>query len=188
MGEVLRTTTEPIVGQIRLAWWRDRLQELDAGTAPAEPRLQAASRELLPAGLTGAELAALSGGWWRLFDPFPWDIQTAEAIWFRGRYLFGLAARIVGGPSEDAEAAGGAWALVDVARHCSDPKSRAMLLEQARTQSEGLTQMRFPPVLRPLSMLAAVARRDALKGEPFEAEGRAARLALMLHHRLTGRI
>ena len=46
MGEVVRTTREPMLGPIRLAWWRERLEELDAGAAPAEPRLQQVEREL----------------------------------------------------------------------------------------------------------------------------------------------
>ena len=68
MGDVVRTTKEPLLGPIRLAWWRERLEELDDdGTAPAEPRLQQAAAELIPRGVTGRELAALESGWLRMF-------------------------------------------------------------------------------------------------------------------------
>jgi 15-cis-phytoene synthase len=189
MGEVVRTTKEPMLGPIRLAWWRERLEELDAGvSAPPEPRLQSVERELIQRGVSGADCAALEGGWLRLFDPFPWTIETSEAIWFRGNMLFGLGARLLGKGTEPLQAAGGLWTLVDAARHCSDAESRNMLLGQARTFARALGGARFAAELRPLSMLAALAVRDCRRGEPFEPEGTPGRAATMLVHRLTGRI
>jgi 15-cis-phytoene synthase len=189
MGDVLRTTSEPQLGAIRLAWWRERLEELDVGAAaPAEPRLQAVANELLPRGVSGRALAGLEDAWLKLLDPFPWDAATSEAIWFRGRRLFALAAQILGRTGDDIEEAGGLWALVDVARHCSDAESRRLLVEQARTFARRLGGTRFPPGLRPLSMLAALAIRDCARGEPFEREATPARAAAMLRHRLGGRL
>lgn len=189
MADVVRTTKEPMLGPIRLAWWRERLEELDEhGTAPAEPRLQQVERELIPRGVSGRELATLESGWLRLFDPFPWTVQTSEAIWFRGNLLFGLGARIVGRAEERIQGAGGLWALVDAARHCSDPQSRAMLLDQARAFGRGLRGVRFPGPLRPLSMLTVLAMRDCRRGEPFEREGTPGRAAAMLRHRFSGRL
>lgn len=189
MGDVVRTTKEPLLGPIRLAWWRERLEELDDdGTAPAEPRLQQAAAELIPRGVTGRELAALESGWPRMFDPFPWTVQTSEAIWFRGNLLFGLGARVVGRADERIQGAGGLWTLVDAARHCSDPQSRAMLIAQARSFARGLAGVRFPGPLRPLSMLTVLAIRDCRRGEPFEREGTPGRAAAMLRHRFSGRL
>ena len=189
MGDVVRSTKEPMLGPIRLAWWRERLEELDEdGTASAEPRLQAVARELIPRGVTGRELAALESGWLHMFDPFPWTVQTSEPIWFRGNLLFGLGARALRCADERIQSAGGLWALVDAARHCSDGDSRAMLLQQARTFARGLAGVRFPGPLRPLSMLAAVAARDCRRSEPFEREGTPARAATMLRHRFGGRL
>ena len=189
MGDVVRSTKEPMLGPIRLAWWRERLEELDEGTsAPAEPRLQQVERELIPRQVSGRELAALESGWLRLFDPFPWTVQTSEGIWFRGNLLFGLGARIVGRAEERIQGAGGLWALVDAARHCSDAESRAMLVEQARSFSRGLAGVRFPGPLRPLSMLTVLAMRDCRRSEPFEREGTPGRAAAMLRHRLSGRL
>jgi phytoene synthase len=189
MGDVVRSTTEPLLGPIRLAWWRERLEELDeGGAAPAEPRLQAVGRELIPRGVSGRELAALEGGWLRLFDPFPWTVQTSEGIWFRGNLLFGLGGRILGRAEERIQGAGGLWALVDAARHCSDPESRRLLLDQARAFARGLSGVRFPGPLRPLSMLTVLALRDCRRGEPFEREGSPGRAAAMLRHRFSGRL
>ncbi len=189
MGEVVRTTREPMLGPIRLAWWRERLEELDEKPgAPAEPRLQQVERELIPRGLSGHDLAGLEPGWLRLFDPFPWGIETSEAIWLRGNLLFGLGARVLGERTDEIQAAGGLWALADIARHCTDAGSRDMLLSQARGFAKALAGARFPARLRPLSMLAALAVRDCRTGAPFEAEGTPARAAAMLRHRLGGRL
>jgi len=189
MGEVVRTTREPMLGPIRLAWWRERLEELDqCPSAPAEPRLREVVQELLPRGVSGRDLARLESGWLKLFDPFPWTAEASEAIWLRGNLLFGLGARILAQASDEIQRAGGLWALVDVARHCSDSASRTMLLRQARSFAERLGGAHFRVALRPLSMLAAVAVRDCRRGEPLEPEGTPARAAAMLRHRIGGRL
>ena len=188
LGDVVRSTSEPMVGQIRLAWWRERLEELDKGAVPAEPRLQAALDELLPRGVSGHDLAALERGWVSLFDPFPWDIGTAEAIWFRGRLLFALAAELIDRTDDPIEGAGGLWVLVDAARHVSDAESREMLMSQARTFARGLAGARFSARLRPISMLAQVAMRDVGNWPKVEPEGAPGRAFAMLRHRLTGRL
>lgn len=189
MGEVVRSTREPMLGPIRLAWWRERLEELDQGrAAPAEPRLRRFQQELTPLGITGRDMAELEGAWLRLFDPFPWGIETSEAIWLRGNRLFGLGARVLGKPDQHLQETGGLWALVEVARHCSDMSSRALLLKQGRSLAQRLGGEKFAAPLRPLSMLAALAIRDCRRGEPFEAEGTPGRAAAMIRHRLSGRL
>ncbi|MFL6734318.1 MAG: squalene/phytoene synthase family protein [Sphingomicrobium sp.] len=188
MGDVVRTSSQPMLGHIRLAWWRERLQELGSGSVPAEPRLRAAADELLPRGISGFDLAALESGWLRLFDEFPWDIRTAEGIWFRGRLLFSFAARILGESDEQVEAAGGLWALADAARHCSDGESRAILVEHGRAFSRGMGSGPFGAELRSLSALAVTAILDLRHGPPFEPEGTPGRAARMLIHKMTGRL
>ena len=188
MGDVVRTSTEPMIGQIRLAWWRERLEELDEGRNPAEPRLRAVGGELLTRGISGRDVAALEGGWLKLFTPFPWDVSVVEALWFGGRLLFGLGAKLLSGTNDRIEAAGGLWAVVDAARNCSDRLSRVRLISEAQTLGRGLSGAKFEPALRPLSMLAALALRDVGKGEPFEKQGSPARIAVMLGHRLSGKL
>src|ERR1044072_1434358 len=63
MGDVIARSTQPALGAVKLAWWRDRLKELDGGKVPAEPRLQAAAEHLLPRGISGAALSELVDGW-----------------------------------------------------------------------------------------------------------------------------
>ena len=55
LAGIVAATTEPTIGLIRLAWWRESLEKLDREPPPAEPLLQALA-SLLPLGLTGVAL------------------------------------------------------------------------------------------------------------------------------------
>jgi phytoene synthase len=176
---VVSSTTEPALGAIRLAWWRERLEELDEGAVPAEPRLRAIARQLLGRGITGAELSKLEDAWLPLLQPFPWGEEVAEGLRLRGRILFGIGARLLGDDAALAEAPGELWSLIDGAQHCSDQGSRADLLKAAASMAVG----RVPGKLRPLTILAALAVASVRDPSSVVARGMAA-----VHHRLTGRI
>jgi len=181
MADVVASSTEPALGAIRLAWWREALQRLDQSIPPVEPRLQAVADHLIPSGISGAELAKLEDCWLALLEPFPWTILAAELVSVRGRILFGIGARLLNQHAEDGEAAGAIWSLVDVANHCSDPPSREMLFAEARKSIAALGPRKPPRSLRPLTALAAVAAHDVLGG------GSVGRGLVALVHRLTGR-
>jgi phytoene synthase len=173
------TTSEPALGAIRLAWWRERLEELDRGAVPAEPRLSAIARQLLGRGISGKELSRLEDAWVPLLQPFPWDKAQAEGLRLRGRILFGIGARLLGGDPEGAEAAGALWSLVDGALHSSNAESRQMLLGAA--QAIALPR-KISRTLRPLTVLAAIAVPTITDPSSGVARGMAA-----VHHRATGR-
>ena len=185
LASVLVTGREPLISQIRLAWWREALEKLDRELPPAEPMLEAVARDLLPAGVTGAELAGLEQGWAMLLSPE--TLSTGDLSAYaaeRGGRLFALSARLLVGDLADVAAAGEAWALVDLARRSGQqPEARAALDLAAGRAVPGS----WPARLRPLGMLAALARRDAQRGLPLEAQGSPARMLRMLRHRLTGR-
>ena len=188
MADVVRTTNQPMVGLIRLAWWRERLEELATVGSPAEPRLQAVERELLSRGIEGAEVAALEVGWAALLEDFPWHLPTIDAVRARGRVLFAIGGVLLGADSEELRAAGGVWAVVDCARHCSDRESRRSLLREARLLAERIAGVRYPAAARPLSMLGALAVHDIDSGLEFEPEATPKRAARLLTHRMTGRM
>lgn len=168
-ADVVSTSTDPQLGAIRLAWWRERLEELDrGGVAPAEPRLQAVAVELLPRGVTGAEFSTLEDAWAPLLESFPWDDPQADGLKLRGWVLFGIGARLLGGDPEEAKEAGGLWSLVDGARHCTDVHSRMFLLETARAAIKQLPSHRPPKFLRRLTGLAAMAAHDVMKNRPLD--------------------
>ena len=183
LGSVLATGREPMISRIRLAWWREALERLDRAPAPAEPVLQGLAAHVLPAGVAGAELAAMEEGWLPLTDAEPPDSAALDGYARRrGGLLFGFSARLLGSGAEAARG-GEAWALIDLARHSSDPaEARAA----ARAARDWKPSGRWPRSLRPLGMLATLAARDADRGPPFEPYGAPPRVARMLRHRLTG--
>ena len=156
-ADVVATSTDPNLGAIRLAWWRERLEELDLGrVVPVEPRLQAVASDLLPRGITGGDLSGLEDAWLPLLQPLPWGDQQVDGLKLRGRILFGIGARLLGARPSDAETAGELWSLADGADHCSDSDTRKMVLREAAA----LAPSRAPTAVRPLTMLAALAAHD----------------------------
>ena len=185
MADDISTTTEPALGVIRLAWWREQIELLDTGgSPPPEWRLQAVATELLPRGITGTDLTGLEDAWLPLLEPFPWREPVAAGLRLRGGILFSLGVRLLGGNAADASAAGELWSLVDGARHCSDVHSRMFLLAEARQVMQNLPESRPPKYLRRLTGLAAMAAHDVLRNKPldlpYESAGRG--MAAMLHY------
>jgi phytoene synthase len=178
MGDVVAKASEPALAAIKLAWWRERLQELDAGKAPPEPRLKAAADQLLPRGVTGVALAELEEGWATLLEPQP-DLQK---VCGRGAHLFGLASRLLGDTDELIPSAGRLYA-------CQSARRRG--LGAARWPTDELNRLaghRFSRTLRPLTALARLAARDAKRGAFLEPQGTPGRALALIAHRLTGRI
>jgi phytoene synthase len=189
LGAVLVGGREPLISQIKLAWWRDSLEKLDHSKAPAEPVLQAVAAEILPAGVTGAELSGLEEGWTLLLgqDPLtPSELATYATA--RGALLFSHSARLLGSEADEAMArAGEGWALMDLARH-SNPVDAEAAVGAARERFARLTRLRWPSALRPLGMLARLAGRDAERGlADLEPHGAPPRIWIMMRHRITGR-
>jgi phytoene synthase len=176
MGDVVAKATEPALAAIKLAWWRERLQELDAGKVPAEPRLQAAAEALLPRGISGASLAELEDGWLTLLDPEP-DIARAGE---RGAKLFALAASLLGSTDPRIHVAGRLHALASIRR-------RGLLAGHRQDEVHALANYRFPRALRPLTALAALAARDVQR-QSLEPEATPGRAWALLRHRVTGRV
>jgi 15-cis-phytoene synthase len=175
------SSTDPRLGAIRLAWWRDRLVELDTlGPIAGEPRLSAINRQLLQ-DVKGAELSILPAAWAPLLEAFPWGEEAAEALRDRGEILFGAGSRLLGCDFAGAEAAGALWSLTDGAFHCSDTRSRELLLDEARAAISKVPRS-MPRELRPLTVLAALAAHDVL------SSGRLTRIAAAMNHRLFGTI
>ena len=169
MGEVVAKASEPALGAIKLAWWRERLEELDEGKLPAEPRLQAAANELLPRGLTGAGLAELEDGWTALLDAEP----EPERVSARGAKLFGMASGLLGVADPKIELAGRFYVVVKLGHRPPVPAE--------------LERHRFSRPVRPLTALAALSARDS-RQVAHEAEATPGRAWTLFRHRWTGRI
>jgi phytoene synthase len=187
LGAVLTSGREPLISQIKLAWWRDSLEALDTRPAPAEPALQAAAAHVLPLGVSGARLSAMPEGWTLLLTPDPLSRdELAAYAGRRGGTLFAATADLLGGGGgEHIEAAGEAWALIDLARHSGSEADAEAALIAARGRP---SPPRWPARLRPLGMLAVLAQRDAEPARTrWEEQGAPGRMLRMLAHRITGR-
>lgn len=183
LAETLRTTSEPMLGQIRMQWWQDALAKLDSAPPPPEPVLQGIARDVLREGVTGAEVAPIVEGWRVLLEP-ELDEAALRAHSERGRVLFALAGRVAGAAGSDPlERAGEGWALADLAGKLSDPVEA----EAARRMAEaGLAEaglVRWSRNGRALGAMALLARMD-LAGVPLGSPRRTLRA---LWHRMTGR-
>jgi phytoene synthase len=155
LESVVAGTTEPMIGAIRLAWWREALQGLDAGKVPAQPLLQLIAAEVLPNGVSGAELAGLEDRWAELIGAE----AVPESHFAGGGLLFALLARLAGAEEAAGRALGEAWAAGEA------PAGRVAT-----------------PV-RPLLGLARLRARDAARARaaaPAEARGSLARQGILL--------
>jgi phytoene synthase len=177
---ILVTGTQPMISQMRLAWWREAMERLDNAPPPAEPVLQALAAHVLPAGITGAELSLMEEGWLMLLsDEALTDDELARYAALRGGLLFALTARLLGDAEFPVARAGEVWALADLARH----SRRAEEIKFPPPES----QVKWPGKLRPLGMLAMLARRDLERiGKEPERQGSPARMLRMVRHRISG--
>lgn len=186
LAEILRTTSEPAIGQMRLTWWHEALGKLDSGPPPAQPVLQAVARDLLPLGVRGVDAATMIDGWDVLIEESTLDSAALRRFGEgRGAALFGLAARVLGRSSdlEMIRLAGSGWALADLASGLSSPVEAEEARSQALAHLRESLAPRWPGPLRPLGMLAHFALLDMVQVPP----GAPRRLARVLWHRLTGR-
>ncbi len=185
LGAILRTTREPLVGQMRLTWWYEALAALDHAPAPAEPVL-AALRRAAVARVPGAVLARQVEGWEALLET-PLTVAAAEAhARARGGGLFGAAAALLETPADDMiSRAGEGWALADLARHLSDPTVADAARTAALSRVSDALDRRWPTRARALGALAWLARLDLER--PTRPAGHPARAARLLWHRLSGR-
>ncbi len=181
LGQILRTTSEPMVGQMRLAWWREALARLDVTPSPAEPVLESLARDALPLGATGVALSRMADGWEVLLGELDGDALTSHAK-ERGAVLFALAGSVIDADREDPlDAAGRAWALADLSANIGDAKvaDRARLMaNQAFGEIAGKRWSRRGRALGAL----ALAARLALDGPP-----RPWWVARLAWHRIGGR-
>lgn len=189
LAQVLRTTRDPLLGQMRLTWWYEALGRLDIlpAPAPAQPLLRTLAAEVLPAGVSGSAMAELVTGWEALLDaPLGKAAVRAHAA-ERGGSLFELVARLLGPSDPRVGQAGEGWALADLARHLTDAELAKFASTQAEERLSTALHGRWPRSLRALAALALLARSDlgVPPGEPVP-HGSPTRVFALLRMRLTG--
>lgn len=186
-AEIVRSTTEILLGQMRLTWWRDILTKPAAERPAGEPLVEQINR-LEKSGADLAPLLTLLDGWEILLDDFPWeDRQFDQYAKARGEgfFAFGLA----DGTSlreRQAEQAT-AWALWDFARHCSDVTMRRSAFDRCSEIVVSQPKPDFDRSGRPLSILCQLMIRDVRKGQLTANLYSPASAAHIIWHGVTGR-
>ena len=170
------SSTQPALGAIRLAWWREALERLDANPPPPEPKLQQVAMELLSRGVTGSMLASLEDGWAALLEEEP----DAERIARRGERLFAIGGLLLGAEDVRLDLAGRLYVVEQVRR------KQLAYLPNPSVDIRMLAGHRFTRRLRPLTALARLAARDARQAPVLEPEATPGRAIALLSHRLFG--
>ena len=186
---LLRSTTQPAVGQLRLAWWREALVRLDSQPPPAEPVLQGLAAHVLPLGISGASLVPIVHGWEVLIEE---DALEDDALTGfgegRGR-LFEVAGKALdAGFGDPLVEAGRGWAIADLARNLGTAKEAAAARALAEPLLQAAAARRWSRNGRALGALAHRARLDfALEHGAPAPIGAPRRVIRLLWHRLSGR-
>lgn len=187
-GHALATTREPMLGEMRLAWWRETLEKLDRAEPPAEPVLAALAAHVIPAGIGGEELAAMEEGWLALLDDRLDRAALTQHARRRGAVLFALIARRLGAADieDDLLTAGEGWAFADLSRRLGEPAVSALARDEARARLAGWRIPGKAGPARPLLALAALARHDVAGTSPYRPGSPARQLRYLWHRALAG--
>lgn len=154
LGDIVRTTEQPIVGQMRLTWWNEAIERLDTGPAPAQPLLQELAGTIGEGRISGRALATMTEGWEILLDPDRDDAGSLTRFaQLRGATLFRAAASIIGQDDPAVEQAGALWAYADLAANVSVAATCARASEAALNLAERVFAHRWRHA-RPLGAVA----------------------------------
>lgn len=152
LASVVRGAREPMLAQIRLAWWRERLAEDTAVWPRGEPLLA----RLAGWGKAARGLSALVDGW---------EVLLGEGTLDPGAFAAGrvgavaaLAEHLRADMTIGAENAARGWALADLAGHLGDAEERAVALAASAAVEHG----RVGRELRPVAVLRAAASGSGL--------------------------
>jgi phytoene synthase len=180
LADIVRRANDPLVGQMRLTWWREALEALDRGAPPAEPILRALAEHALPHGATGAALAEITDGWEALLEePFGHDAIERHSL--RGAALFAVLGQITGAADDAIAEAGRGWALADLAGHLGEAGRRDEVAAMARPHLKIARNHRWSRAGRAIGALALLAQQELDDAAP------AARVSRLLRLRLIGR-
>lgn len=172
LAGIVRRTGEPMLGQMRLAWWRDALGKPVANRPRGDAVLDGLGQHWQA---REAALAAMVNGWEVLLTAD--RLGPAEAHAFgtgRGAFFAALAPQE---PPERLEAAGFRWAIADAAAAISDPEERAVLIAAGLARGDPGGRMSYG--MRGVAVLEALALRALRRGGRPLMEGRGASLTAL---------
>ena len=161
LAHVARTTSEPAIGQMRLAWWNDVIDDADARKGRGEPVVDALRAT---GAMTAPGLVAMIDGWEILVVEPDIDVEGLRAYAIgRGGGLFRALTDVADAP-DWLNAAGQLWALWDMAGHVGDAALADAALALAREIAPRMDGARWPRAWKPLRIVTTLARQDVLAG------------------------
>ena len=209
LARVGESVTNPLAGEIRLAWWRERIEAIAAGRPPpGQPVLQALAPVIASGRLPAALLDALVEARHADLEPAPFADDPALARYLDGTAgaVMGLAARALDpeAPLRAVVEAGRAWGLAGLyrARGAWEARGRSWVpatwgatdeaaLASRVAQEVAAALGRAAAELKPLSVAAfpavasaTLARNYARGRRPGELERRGRLLVSVLRGRL----
>lgn len=154
LGQFVSQSKEPILTQMRLAWWRDQLTKPVADRPGGDAILDDLSAHWPDE--EGA-LIALVDGWEQLLAEPPLPQAAAEDFAAARAHCFGAIARMAGYDPVNAIHCGARWAFADLLTRMSDPEERAFVLSVACSQCA--SKLALPYKLRSLAILGKLGQR-----------------------------
>lgn len=177
LAGIVRQAREPMLAQLRLAWWRDRLADSALPAGLGDQLL-----ERLNAWPQRAGLVALVNGWEALLAEPPLPDSAIDAF-VRGRAeaCADLARQLgLADAARPAASAGAGWTLAELAGKLGNPDESARVLQLA--QARDWPAIQLPRELRAVTVLHGLARRKRGSGDLISGPRdllRAARLGLL---------
>ncbi len=209
LARVAESVSNPLAGEIRLAWWRERIEAIAAGAPPpGQPVLQALAPAIAAGVLPPTLLDALVEARHAELEPTPFADDAALARYLDGTAgaVMGLAARVLDpeAPLRVVVEAGRAWGLAGLYRtrevwrargrawipqSWDEPGEAALAQRVAEEVGSALTRARVE--LEPLPVAAFPAVAYAGLAGPYargRTQGELTRRARLLTAVLRGRV
>lgn len=189
-GAIIAGTTDSVIGEMRLLWWREAIATSDEG-AKVEPLLKQIAGTIAATGSDSNDWGAMAEGWHALIQEPLAEAELDRFAEERGGRLFRLSADLLnrngGVESDSTEMAGRGWALVDLSFRHSDNEVATLARAKGAEVLRDIAVRRWPSALRPLGALTLLAQRDLRNPDPVRRQGSPGRVARLLAYRLFGR-
>jgi phytoene synthase len=176
LAQIISQASEPLLAQMRLAWWRDELAKPPEQRPKSDPLLDAIGE--IWRGQEAA-LRSLVDGWEELLTDPPLPTSAAENFAHGRAAGFAAIAHLAGAENYEGAASLAArrWALADLAANISDKDEKAEIV--AMGLALGVGPVRLPRAMRPLLVLDGLARTSLAAGGAPLMQGRRNLLSAM---------
>lgn len=144
LSEIVGRASEPMIAQMKIAWWNDAIAREPQTRPKGEPVFQALSELTVPG--VDAAMQQLLDAWGLLLSVDDWTAEVLDSFArLRSEAIFGSFAAWIAS-KDDVSAIGEGWALADLrqrfgSRVCDQPEP-------------GQLPIRTTRILRPLSIMA----------------------------------